>query len=110
MGAFPIIKINRRGKKKPVTQIPHRDKTHLRALALRQHAGVLRDSAQWTTLYNKRTSVERLFGRMKEFRRLGSVHHRGLAKITLHVYLSTSTVVASAVSALYSEQSLRKVA
>ena len=58
----------------------------------------------------KRVSSERIFSRMKEFRRLGSVHHRGLAKVSLHVYLSTLTVIASALAASRTHQPLRKVA
>ena len=64
-------------------------KTHLRALEFLQHAGIPRESIQWRALYDKRTSVERLFGRMKEFRHFGIVHDRGrqdyFACLPIHV-------------------------
>ena len=89
---------------------PKRSKAELRLLTLREHPGIMRGSYEWKHLYDKRVSVERLFSRMKEFRRLSSVHHRGIEKVTLHAYLSTLTIVASAVDALRSEKPLRKVA
>ena len=107
--ATPIIKLNQRGAKAP-DRVPHRAKDFVRAHGLRKFAGIDRLSGEWQAYYDLRVSVERVFSRAKEFRRLGSVHHRGIAKITLHCYLSMLTIVGSAVSALYSEQSLRKVA
>lgn len=112
-GAIPIININKRNKRESVQgklHIPHRSTEFIKASALRQYPGVDRDSTHWNVLYAKRTGIERLFSRMKEFRRLASVHHRGLPKVTLHCYLSTLTIVASAVSALYCHQALRQVA
>lgn len=111
LGAIPLIDLNKRGKKQAKSKhSPKRSKAALRLLELRENPGIARDSDAWNELYDKRVSVERLFSRMKEFRRLGSVHHRGISKITLHAYLSTLTIVASAVDALYSKESLRKVA
>ena len=109
MKAIPIIKLNRRGKRK-ATRVLHRTAEEVRVHNIREYAGVWRESEMWMQLYARRTSVERLFSRMKEHRRLRTLRHKGLSKATLHVYLSTLTVVASAVSALYSEQPLRKVA
>ena len=77
---------------------------------IREYAGTDRQSDRWGQLYSIRTSVERLISRQKEHRCLSVLRHRGMAKATLHVYLSTLTIVASAVSALYLEQPLRKVA
>lgn len=111
LGAIPLIDMNKRGKKQSNgKRAPKRAKSELRLLELRENPGIARDSSAWGELYDRRVSVERLFSRMKEFRRLGSVHHRGISKVTLHAYLPTLTVVASAVDALYSKQSLRKVA
>lgn len=43
---------------------------------------------EWTAIYNKRTSIERLNGRLKGFRRLDSVRVRGRFKVRLHAMLS----------------------
>ena len=111
LGAIPLIDLNERGKKIANTERLHkRSKAELKLLDLRLNPGIARNSDLWKYLYSKRTSIERLFSRMKEFRRLGSVHNRGIEKVTLHAYLSTLTIVASAVDALYSEQPLRNVA
>ena len=109
LDAIPVIDLNKRGKKN-TTRIPKRSKQELRLLGKRNNPGIDRDSAEWKRLYSKRVSVERLFSRMKECRRLTKLRHRGLDKVSLHVYLSTLTIVASAVSAIYSEQPLRRVA
>ena len=77
---------------------------------IRENPGIVRGSNEWARFYNKRVSVERLFSRGKEFRRLDDTHYRGLAKVSIHVYLSTLTIVASALAAVYSQQSLRRVA
>lgn len=112
--AEPIIKMNRRGKDPENLKLPHKNaqyiREHLDGLHLRMKAGIDRSSEEWQSHYSKRTSIERIFSRMKEFRRLASVHHRGLAKIALHAYLSTLTVLASAVSAQSASKNLRKVA
>ena len=111
LGALPIIQINKRGKgQSKMGQSRHRGKEQLRWHSIRDYPGMTRDSAQWRSLIAKRVSSERIFSRMKKFRRLGSVHHRGLGKVSLHVYLSTLTVVASTLSAIYSDTPLRKVA
>ena len=45
-------------------------------------------SKEWKALYNKRVSVERVFGRLKGYRKLNAVRTRGLLKVWLHVALS----------------------
>ena len=40
--------------------------------------------AEWNSIYRKRTSVERFFGRMKQFRWLNNITVRGLPKVTVH--------------------------
>lgn len=106
--AVPVIDLNKRGRKgnKP----PHRAKSELYKYELRNNPGIPRDTDMWKHYYNKRTSVERVFSRMKEHRSLDGITHRGIEKVTLHCYLSTLTIVASAVSALELGQPLRKVA
>ncbi|MCH8870325.1 MAG: transposase [Chloroflexi bacterium] len=76
----------------------------------RNNPGIARDSDEWKRLYNKRVSVERLFSRMKECRRLSKLRHRGVEKVRVHVYLSTLTILASAIASLHSKQPLRAVA
>lgn len=107
--AIPVIDMNKRGKRRN-GRVPKRSKAELRLFDLRENPGIDRGSNEWKRLYDRRVSVERLFSRMKEFRRLGSIHHRGLAKVTLHAYISTLTVVTSAVAAISTETPLRQVA
>ena len=109
VGAIPIIKLNLRGRKSE-GRVAHRSNARQQALALREHPGVDRDSPQWSHLYSKRVSIERLIGRAKEFRRLTAFRQRGLWKMALHARLSTLTLAASAVALLDSAHSLRKVA
>ena len=45
-------------------------------------------SPEWQALYNKRVSVERVFGRLKGYRKLDALRTRGLAKVWLHVAMS----------------------
>ncbi|MCH8026447.1 MAG: transposase, partial [Chloroflexi bacterium] len=54
-------------------------------------------SKEWKSLYNKRVSVERVFGRLKGYRKLNAVRTRGMAKVWLHVALSLLTMNAAAV-------------
>jgi hypothetical protein len=110
LGAIPIIKLNKRGGPRNPDRVSHRSNDQIRMQGLRDNPGVDRGSTKFSALYAKRVSVERLIGRAKEFRRLSSMHHRGLPKVTLHCYMSTLTIVASAVCSIGSEQSLRKVA
>ena len=107
--AEPIIKLNRRGKR-TTGRVPHRSRSMLNAFALRERAGIDRDSSQWIRYYNMRTAIERLFGRMKDFRRLNRVTHRGIDKVAVHAYLSALTVSASAVSAWKRGANVRQVA
>jgi transposase len=112
--AIPLIDLNKRGKKSDGKERkpPKRTEEEIRLAEIRQNPGIARNSEEWDEIYDTRTSVERLFSRQKTFRRLDNLHYRSMAKVVLHVYLSTLSVVASAVSAIYSEQSesLRKVA
>ena len=45
-------------------------------------------SCQWKTIYNKRVSVERVFSRLKTYRKLDAIRTRGLPKVWLHVVMS----------------------
>ena len=54
-------------------------------------------SSEWKALYNKRVSVERVFGRLKGYRKLNAVRTRGMSKVWLHVALSIMAMNAAAV-------------
>lgn len=52
------------------------------------------------TLFRRRLSIERLFGRAKEWLMLGGLKVRGLAQVSIHVSLSLISMLAVAVSAV----------
>ncbi len=54
------------------------------------------ETEEWKTLYNRRTSIERLFGRLKCYRRLNNVTVRRIQKVTIHCFLSLIVVQAQA--------------
>ncbi|MBI3953671.1 MAG: transposase [Chloroflexi bacterium] len=66
--------------------------THKRAVAK------ARLTPEWTLIYNRRTAVERLSGRLKEFHRLNGVRVRGLKKVRLHALLATISLQAKALA------------
>jgi hypothetical protein len=51
-------------------------------------------------LFRKRWSIERLFGRVKEWLLLDGLRVRGLAQVSIHVSLSLISMLAVAVSAV----------
>jgi len=55
-------------------------------------------STEWKTLYNKRVSVERVFGRLKGYRKLDALRTRRLPKVWLHVALSVLAMNGSALA------------
>lgn len=60
-------------------------------------------------LYNKRVSVERVFSRLKAYRKLDTIRTRRLPKVWLHVALSVLVVnVAALVNVGNSPADLRK--
>jgi len=60
------------------------------------------DVQSWQKQYNKRTAVERVNSRLKEFAKLDNLKVRGLAKIQLHGLLGMMAVQAKAVASLAS--------
>ena len=64
---------------------------------------------EWKALLRRRSSIERLNGRLKEFRRLNTVRVRGRFKVTLHAMLSVAVCQAKAL-ATESRISVRKAA
>ena len=53
---------------------------------------------EYKLIYNRRTSVERINGRLKGFYKLNDVRVRGLMKVTLHALLSATVLLAAAVA------------
>ena len=54
------------------------------------------ETKEWQALYNRRSSIERLFGRLKCYRRLNNVTVRRSHKVTVHCFLSLIVVQAQA--------------
>ena len=59
---------------------------------------VPRDSDEWKAPYARRTSIERIFGRLKESRRLEGHCFHGLAMIETHCLMSVLTLQARALA------------
>ena len=55
-------------------------------------------SDEWKAVYNKRVSVERVFSRLKGYRKLNSVRTRRMPKVWLHVALSLLLMNVSALA------------
>ena len=66
--------------------------------------GIRRNSPEWSALYSKRQSIERVFKSMKESRRLERHCVRGLAQIRLHCLMSALTYQATVLVALRAGQ------
>lgn len=95
----PIIPMRamRRGAKK------RRPGTEARTIGV-----IPRNSKDWKSLYARRTAVERVFGRLKEHRRLERHCYRGPAKITAHCLLSVLTLQAKALAQIETSGELRE--
>jgi len=48
---------------------------------------ILEETSEWQEIFNRRTAVERVFGRMKNHRRLNNVTVRSRQKVTIHSLL-----------------------
>ena len=57
-----------------------------------------RGTENWRKLYNKRTGVERCFGRLKEHIGLDNLTLRGLAKVKTHAYLCAISLLATVIA------------
>ena len=55
-------------------------------------------TADWKMIYNRRTSIERVNGRLKAHRRLDSIRVRGRMKVRLHAMMSTLVMQAQALA------------
>ena len=79
--AEPIIKVN---------------PTHKKAL--------FPETKEWRTIYSRRSSIERIFGRLKGYRRLNNITVRRLRKVTVHCFLSLIVIQAQALHSATSNQ------
>ena len=68
------------------------------------------ETEEWKVLYNRRSSIERLFGRLKCYRRLNNVTVRRIRKVTVHCFLSLIVVQAQALHSAMSNQARRNSA
>lgn len=54
------------------------------------------ETEEWKRIYDRRTSIERIFARLKGYRRLNNINVRRLRKVTVHCFLSLVVVQAQA--------------
>ena len=81
--AEPIIKVNA---------------AHKKAKAL------LPETEEWKAIYNRRSSIERIFSRLKGHRRLNNITVRRIRKVTVHCFISLIVVQAQALNATVTGQ------
>ena len=77
--------------------------------AMKQAEWRAQENPELLSVYKKRSSIERLNGRLKSHRRLNSVRGRGRFKVRVHCFLSVMVLQAHAL-ATGSRQSMRRVA
>jgi transposase len=85
--------INHQYHAKPIIKV---NPTHKKAL--------FPETDEWKALYNRRTAIERVFGRLKCYRRLNNVTVRRRHKVTVHCFLSLIVVQAQALHSAMSDQ------
>ncbi len=56
------------------------------------------ETNEWQAIYNRRTSIERLFSRLKGHRRLNSITVRHISRVTIHCFLSLIVTQAMALA------------
>jgi transposase len=66
------------------------------------------EDAEWQTVYDRRTSVERVFARLKAHRKLNSLRVRGINKVKVHCLLSVIALQAQ-VLATHRRASVRRI-
>ena len=62
----------------------------------RRFPGLARESGKWRRLYRKRTAVERVNGRLKDFLLLDDLTVRGIAKVQMHASVGLLLMLAGA--------------
>jgi transposase len=79
--AEPIIKVNRSHKK-----------------------ALFPETNEWRAIYSKRTGIERLFARLKGFRRLNNITVRRIRKVTIHCFVSLIVTQSQALHSILNDQ------
>jgi transposase len=69
-----------------------------------------RGSKNWTKIYNKRTSVERCFGRLKEYLSLKNLNVRGFKKVKARVLLSCIAMLSTSMVSVFEPKIVKQVA
>lgn len=64
------------------------------------------ETKEWQAIYSRRSSIERVFGRLKGYRRLNDITIRRIRKVTVHCFLSLIVVQAQALHSAMSNQIL----
>ena len=62
----------------------------------RRYPGLWRESKKWSRLYKRRTAVERVNGRLKDFLQLDELTVRGIEKVRLHATMGLMLMLAGA--------------
>jgi transposase len=79
--------IKRQYRTQPIIKV---NPSHKKAKAL------LPETEEFREIYNRRSSIERIFGRLKGYRRLNNITVRRIRKVTIHCYISLIVVQAQA--------------
>jgi len=62
------------------------------------------ETEEWKRIYDRRTSIERIFARLKGYRRLNNITVRRIRKVTVHCFLSLIVVQAQALHSATNNQ------
>jgi transposase len=62
------------------------------------------ETKEWRAIYNRRTSIERIFSRLKGHRRLNNITVRRIRKVTVHCFVSLIVVQAQALHNITNNQ------
>lgn len=89
--------IKRQFRAKPIIKV---NPSHKKAKAL------FPEDEEFREVYNRRSSIERLFGRLKGYRRLNNITVRRIRKVTVHCFISLIVVQAQALHSIMSSQPL----
>lgn len=62
------------------------------------------ETDEWKKVYDRRASIERIFGRLKGFRRLNNITVRRMRKVTVHCFLPLIVIQAQALHSVLNNQ------
>ncbi len=87
------VLIKRQYKAEPIIKV---NPAHKKAL--------FTETKEWQAIYSRRSSIERIFSRLKGYRRLNNITVRRIHKVTVHCFLSLIVVQAQALHSATSNQ------